>query len=89
MKKLKEHTYGTHIYMQLELEGKIYEVDCFFRNDGEHFKTTADGTEEREKVIEAFNLLYQCIQGGISALFAVAGVLFGLRGFDSCGGDLP
>ena len=58
MKKLKEHTYGTHIYMQLELEGKIYEVDCFFRNDGEHFKTTADGTEEREKVIEAFRLLY-------------------------------
>lgn len=44
--------------MQLELEEKIYEVDCFFRNDGEHFKTTADGTEEREKVIEAFILLY-------------------------------
>ena len=58
MKKLKEHTYGTNIYMQLELEGKIYEVDCFFRNDGEHFKTTADGTEERENVIEAFSLLY-------------------------------
>lgn len=58
MKKLKEHTYGTHIYMQLELDDKIYEVDCFLRNDGEHFKTTADGTEEREKVIEAFNLLY-------------------------------
>ena len=58
MKKIKEHTYGTHMYMQLELEEKIYEVDCFFRNDGEHFKTTADGTEEREKVIEAFNLLY-------------------------------
>ena len=58
MKKLKEHTYGTNIYMQLELEGKIYEVDCFFRNDVWHFKTNADGTEEREKVIEAFNLLY-------------------------------
>lgn len=58
MKKLKEHTYGTHIYMQLELEGKIYEVDCFFRNDGEYYKTTADGTEEREKVIEAFSFLY-------------------------------
>ena len=40
------------------IEEKIYEVDCFFRNDGEHFKTTADGTEEREKVIEAFRLLY-------------------------------
>ena len=58
MKKLKEHTYGTHIYMQLELNGKTYEVDCFFRNDGEHYKTSADETEEREKVIEAFNLLY-------------------------------
>ena len=58
MKKLKEHTCGTHIYMKLELNNKIYEVDCFLRNDGEYFKTTADGTEEREKVIEAFNLLY-------------------------------
>lgn len=58
MKKLKEHTYGTHIYMQLELNSKTYEVDCFLRNDGEYFKTSADGTKEREKVIEAFNLLY-------------------------------
>lgn len=58
MRKLKEHTYGEHIYMQLELSDKIYEVDCFLRDDGEHFKTSADGTEEREKVIEAFNLLY-------------------------------
>lgn len=58
MKKLKEHTYGTHIYMQLELNGKIYEVDFFLRNDGEHYKTSADETEEWENVINAFNLLY-------------------------------
>lgn len=58
MKKIIEHTYGSHIYMKLELDGKEYEIDCYLRNDGEHFKTSADGTENREKVIEAFNKLY-------------------------------
>lgn len=58
MKKIVEHTCGTHIYMKLELNEKEYEVDCYLRNDGEHFKTSADGTENREKVIEAFKKLY-------------------------------
>lgn len=58
MKKIKEHTYGLHVYMELELDGKQYEVDYYLRNDGEHFKTTADGTPEREKVIAAFYELY-------------------------------
>ena len=58
IKKITEHTYGTHIYMKLEIDGKQYEVDCYLRNDGEHYKTSADGTEEREKVIAAFNELY-------------------------------
>ena len=58
IKKIAEHTYGTHIYMKLEIDGKEFEVDCYLRNDGEHFKTSTDGTEDREKVIEAFNKLY-------------------------------
>ena len=58
IKKITEHTYGTHIYMKLEIDGKEFEVDWYLRNDGEHFKTSADGTEDREKVIEAFNQLY-------------------------------
>ena len=28
------------------------------RNDGQTYKTSVDGTEDREKVIEAFNQLY-------------------------------
>ena len=58
IKKITEHTYGTHIYMKLEIDGKQYEVDCYLRDDGEHYKTSADGTEEREKVIAAFKELY-------------------------------
>lgn len=58
IRKITEHTYGTHIYMKLEIDGKQYEADCYLRDDGEHYKTSADGTEEREKVIAAFNELY-------------------------------
>lgn len=59
-KKITEHTYGNHIYMKLELNGKIYEVDryCGIDNTWNHYKTTADGTPDREKVINAFNELY-------------------------------
>lgn len=57
-KKITEHTYGTYIYMKLEIDGKQYEVGCYLRNDGEHYKTTADGTPDSEKVIKAFNELY-------------------------------
>lgn len=57
-KKIKEHTYGTSIYMALEIDGERYEVSCYLTADGEHFETTADGTEMREKVIAAFNELY-------------------------------
>lgn len=58
IKKIKEKTYGLHIYMKLEVDGKEYEVDCCLRNNGEHIRTTADGTKMKEKVIEAFNKLY-------------------------------
>ena len=58
MRKICEHTYGAHIYMKLELDGEIYEIDCFIRGNGETFKTTADGTIKRQDVIDAFNKLY-------------------------------
>lgn len=58
IRKIKEHTYGAHIYMRLTINGTEYEVDWFLRNDGEYYVTTADGTADREKVIEAFKELY-------------------------------
>lgn len=71
--KLKEHTYGTHIYMQIQLDDKrIEEIDVYFREDMAVYQTSADygielcRTEEekmdklklREKIIAAFNTLY-------------------------------
>ena len=59
IKKIAEHTYGTHIYMKLAIDGKQYGIDCYLCDDaGEYYKTTADGTQEREKVIAAFQELY-------------------------------
>lgn len=58
MKKIIEHTYGNHIYMKLEIDGREYEIDVFLTDSGERYKTTADGTPFRQKVIDAFNLLY-------------------------------
>lgn len=58
MEKITEHTYGGSAFMKLKLNGKEYEVSVYFREDGKTYKTTADGTEDREKVIEAFNQLY-------------------------------
>ena len=60
MKKLIEHTYGTHIYMKLELDnGVIAEVDEYLRNDGSKIKTSADNDEAlRSQIIEAYNKLY-------------------------------
>lgn len=71
--KLKEHTHGTHIYMQIQLDDKrIEEIDVYFREDGPVYQTSADHgielckTEEekneklelREEIIAAFNELY-------------------------------
>ena len=58
MEKITEHTYGDSAFMKLKLNEKEYEVSVYFREDGQTYKTTADGTEDREKVIEAFNQLY-------------------------------
>lgn len=58
IKKITEHTYDDHAFMKLEIDGKIYEVSCYFRENGQSYKTSADGTPKREKVIAAFNELY-------------------------------
>lgn len=60
IKKITEHTDGTHIYMKLEIDGKEYEITCYCGANcsWNHYKTSADGTEDRDKVIKAFNKLY-------------------------------
>lgn len=58
MKIIKEKTYGSHIYMKLEMYGIEYEINCYFRNGCEIYYTSADGTEMRDVVIDAFNQLY-------------------------------
>ncbi len=60
MKKITEHTYGTHIYMKMMLDdGPEREIDVYLRNDGKHYKTSGDGDEKlREQIIAAFNELY-------------------------------
>lgn len=58
MEKITEHTYGSSAFMRLKLNGVEYEITTFFREEGESYKTSADGTENREKVIDAFRHLY-------------------------------
>lgn len=58
MEKITEHTYGDSAFMKLKLNGKEYEITVYFRESGETYKTTADATAEREKVIATFNELY-------------------------------
>lgn len=62
MKKLAEHTYGTSIFMRLMLDsGEIHEISNYCGADcsWEHFKTTADGNEnKRKEVVKAFKKLY-------------------------------
>ena len=59
-RKLIEHTYGPHIYMQLQLDcGAIVEIDVYFREDGTHYRTSADNDPAtRQTIIKAFNELY-------------------------------
>lgn len=58
MEKITEHTCGGSAFMKLKLNGKEFEVSVYFREEEQTYKTSADGTEDREKVIEAFNQLY-------------------------------
>ena len=57
MKKIKEHTYGSHVYMRLEIDGTEYEIDVYFSENGETYRTTAEPAM-REAVISAFKELY-------------------------------
>ena len=59
MKKLTEHTYGTHIYMKMELNNNIEEIDVYLRENGTHYRTTGDHDKElRKEIITAFKKLY-------------------------------
>ena len=59
MKKITEHTYGSHIYMKLEIDDKIEEIDVYVRSDGWTYKTTGDNDHmKRQQIIDAFNTLY-------------------------------
>ena len=59
MKKLIEHTYGTHIYMKMELDGRIEEIDVYVREDRWTYRTTGDNSPERRKqIMDAFCALY-------------------------------
>lgn len=60
MEKLIEKTYGTHIYMKIKLdEQRTAEIDVYFTNDGEQYKTSGDYDPGfREEIIKAFNELY-------------------------------
>lgn len=61
MKKIKEYTYGTYIYMELNFAGKNYIVENYAGHDysWNHYKTTADNdAKKRELLIKAFKKLY-------------------------------
>ena len=62
MKKLIEHTYGSHIYMKLMLDKeRIEEIDVYLKSDGNHtYITSADNSNNslRNDIINAFNRLY-------------------------------
>ena len=63
--KLVESTYGAHIYMKMKLDsGRIEEIDVYFRDDGTHYRTSADACPEnhpvglRDEIISTFGKLY-------------------------------
>ena len=60
VKKLVEHTYGSHIYMKMELDcGAEEEIDVYIRENGFTYRTTADHDPARRKeIIRVFNELY-------------------------------
>ena len=60
MKKVMEHTCGNHVYMKIELDGKVQERDVYFCGEKAVYRTTEDNKNksERKRIINAFNLLY-------------------------------
>lgn len=60
MKKIIEHTYGAHIYMQIKLDsGRIEEIDVYLTDKGRKYVTSADHQIDlRNEIIKAFEKLY-------------------------------
>ena len=62
MQKIKEHTFGNHIYMKLQLDnGQVVEIERYAGIDYKwnDYRTTVDYDPElRAKAIAAFNELY-------------------------------
>lgn len=62
--KLVEHTYGTHTFMRMRVNGRIEEIDVYWRENGPAYHTSADNSpdlpkpEIREMIIDAFNELF-------------------------------
>lgn len=57
--KLSEHTNGGHIYMKLELLGRVEEIDAYIRENGWSYRTTGDADpSRRSEIIRAFHDLY-------------------------------
>lgn len=53
------HTYGTHTFAQLTVDGMPEQIDVYYRSNGETYKTTADGDKKRrKKIIDAFKELF-------------------------------
>lgn len=53
------NTYGCHAFMKMELDGIEEEIDVYWREDGEHYRTSADNNpDRREQIITAFKELY-------------------------------
>ncbi len=61
MKKIIEHTYGTHIYMKMKLDNeRIAEIDVYLTDKGKKYVTSPQShrIELRNDIIEAFEKLY-------------------------------
>ena len=58
--KIKESTYGPHIYMELYTKSGMHgEIDVYLRESGTSFKTSADNDmKQRNEIINAFLDLY-------------------------------
>ena len=65
--KLLEYTYGTHIFMRMQLDdGRIEEIDVYLVSEGErYYVTSADNITDlkerkrmRDMIIATFNELY-------------------------------
>lgn len=61
MKKVYEYTYGLHIYMEIEYNGRLYAITNYAGLNGawDTYKTSADNDPIKRKIlIKLFNKLY-------------------------------